>query len=66
MYYDTGVRVNAYRTITIAWYWQRNSYFLQWAITEDPDIVSPTHSLLIFDKDAKHTNWRKVIVFNKW
>lgn len=65
MYHYSGLQVNTYRTIT-AWYWQRNSYLLQWAITVDPDIVSPTYSLLIFDKEAKNTNGRKVIIFNKW
>jgi hypothetical protein len=33
---------------------------------EDPEIKLHTYGHLIFDKKAKHLQWKKESIFNKW
>ena len=49
----------------IAWYWHKNREFDQCDLIEELDINSHTYDHLIFDKEAKITQWKKENTFNK-
>jgi hypothetical protein len=57
-----------YRAIVIktAWYSYRDRHCDQWNIIEDSEIKLHTKGHLIFDKDAKNTQWKKESISNKW
>ena len=57
-----------YRTIVIkaAWYQYRDRQVDQWNRIEDQEIKSHTYEHLTFDKEAKHRQWKKESIFNKW
>jgi hypothetical protein len=61
-----------YRAIVIkkkkkpSWYWYRDRQVDQLNKTEDPEINPHTYGLLIFDKEAKTTQWKQDSIFNKW
>jgi hypothetical protein len=58
-----------YRAIVIktAWYWYRDRNVDQWNRIQDPPKNKITHyGLLIFDKEAKHIQWKKESIFIKW
>jgi hypothetical protein len=55
-----------YRTIVIttAWFWKRDRHVDQWIRIQDPEIKPHIDSHLIFDKEAKHIQWKKESIFN--
>jgi hypothetical protein len=50
-----------YRAIVIKprWYWYRDIHIDQWNRLEDPEIKPHTYRHMIFDKEAKHIQWKK-------
>jgi hypothetical protein len=57
-----------YKAIVIktAWYWYRDRHIDQWNRTEDPEIKPHTYGSLIFNKEAKHIQWKNERIFKKW
>uniref|UniRef100_A0A9L0RPZ4 Uncharacterized protein n=1 Tax=Equus caballus TaxID=9796 RepID=A0A9L0RPZ4_HORSE len=51
--------------IKIAWYWYNNSHTDQGNRIKSPEIKPHTYRQLIFNKEAKNTQWRKKSLFNK-
>ena len=47
------------RVIKAVWYWYRDRELDQWNKIEDPEINPLTYGHLIFDKEAKHIQWKK-------
>ena len=45
--------------IQTAWYRYRDRHVDQWNRIEDPEIKTQIYGHLIFDKEAKHIQWRK-------
>jgi hypothetical protein len=57
-----------YRAVVIktAWYLYRDRHIDQWKRTEDLEIKPQTYGHLIFEKEAKNTQWKKKeSIFNK-
>jgi hypothetical protein len=52
--------------VKTVWYWYRDRQVDQWNIIEDPEMNTHTYGYLIFDKEAKTTQWKKDSIFNKW
>jgi hypothetical protein len=42
-------------------YWHKNRYEDQWNKIEDPGTNPHNYTHLVFDKDAKNMQWRKII-----
>jgi hypothetical protein len=57
-----------YRAIVVktGWYWYWDRQVDQWNRIKDTEIKPHTYSPLIFDKDAKNSQWKKESIFNKW
>jgi hypothetical protein len=55
-----------YRAIVIktVWYWYRDKHVDQWNRIEDSEIKSHIYEHLIFDKEAKHVQWKKKKAFS--
>jgi hypothetical protein len=45
--------------------WYRDRQVDRWNKIEDPEINQHTYGHLIFDKEAKTTQWKKDCIFNK-
>ena len=43
-----------------SWYWHKNIQVDQWNLIEDPDVNRHIFEHLIFDKEAKIIQWKKM------
>ena len=51
--------------VKIAWYWQKNRHIqITGNRTENPEISSPIHGQLIYNKGAKNIKWKKLSLIN--
>jgi hypothetical protein len=48
-----------------SWYWYRHRLGDQWNQIEDPEINPHTYGHLIFNIEAKNTQWKKESILNK-
>lgn len=52
--------------IKMMWHWHEDRYINQWNRKESPEINLCIYGQIIFNKDAKTTQWGKDSLFNKW